>query len=215
MGAELLQLLAAAVVLHGDMVSDLSDGHDLLWRADPNNLILKSEDAGATWQLTFVGGRPRQLAKLPTGRVPLSIPDDKAGIQRRYYSLSFQINTTAGPSEVVGRSTGPPTAASTAGRRRTPTSHRPSSSAGCRGSSQLRRRRRWPRPVAARSQHRAARGDLPDAGRRVHWTEIQAPDTDELHGLQVFDDAAFVADWSGQIWRWNGSLVDAGPCRPR
>ena len=42
-----------------------------------------------------------------------------------------------------------------------------------------------------------------------HWNEIAAPVTDELHGLAVFDDATFVADWSGQIWRWNGRLSGA------
>jgi hypothetical protein len=45
------------------------------------------------------------------------------------------------------------------------------------------------------------------------WTQAEAPDTSELHGLAGFQDATFIADWAGNIWRWDGSLVPISPTK--
>lgn len=50
-------------------------------------------------------------------------------------------------------------------------------------------------------------------GKAMKWVQVAAPDTSELHGLAGFSDATFVADWSGNIWRWEGSLVPMQPTR--
>ncbi len=39
------------------------------------------------------------------------------------------------------------------------------------------------------------------------WVPLAAPDTNELHGLAAFSDATFVADWAGNVWRWDGELI--------
>ena len=39
------------------------------------------------------------------------------------------------------------------------------------------------------------------------WSPAAAPATSELHGLAVFTDATFIADWAGKIWRWNGNIL--------
>lgn len=41
------------------------------------------------------------------------------------------------------------------------------------------------------------------------WVKVPAPQTDELHGLGALSmNNVVVADWAGQIWRRNGSLLD-------
>lgn len=49
----------------------------------------------------------------------------------------------------------------------------------------------------------------------MKWLPVAAPDTTELHGLQAFSDVTFVADWSGNIWRWDGALVPITPTPTR
>lgn len=49
----------------------------------------------------------------------------------------------------------------------------------------------------------------------MKWQPVAVPDTSELHGLQAFSDVTFVADWAGNIWRWDGALLPITPTPTR
>lgn len=168
-----------------------------------NQFIVKSTDAGSSWFLpAYVGGSEFQQRCLTNLG-----PAEEPGIQRRYYGLSFL-------DEKYGWAVG-----SCGGIFRTTNgaaSRWEAQNAGIAPESQFRRVEALNKTNAV-----AVGGDTPDpadpsaATRAIiyltqngtTWSPAAAPETSELHGLAAFTDATFIADWSGQIWRWNGALL--------
>ena len=49
-----------------------------------------------------------------------------------------------------------------------------------------------------------------------HWQPVAAPETDELHGMGAFGmTGVVVADWAGNIWRKDGSVLQQPPGNTR
>lgn len=160
--------------------------------------VVKSTDGGRNWSAANTGGSELQQ---------LCLTNLGSGVERRYYGLSFvdeQYGWAVGSCGAIFRT-------SNGG-----SSPWESQNTGITVESQFRR-------VKALSKTHAivVGGDTPDTvdpevathaivyttQDGTTWSPAAAPVTSELHGLAVFTDATFVADWAGKIWRWNGNIL--------
>lgn len=177
-----------------------------------NKFIVKSTNAGESWYLpAYVNGNDIMKQPCLADKYPPPDANSSGGIQRRYYGLSF-VNTeygwAVGSCGAIYRTTN--------GAK----SWWELQTAGLSQEVQFRRVKAFSKTNAI-----AVGGEAPDpadpsiATRAVvyitqngtSWYAVAAPDTAELHGLGAFTDATYVADWSGQIWRWTGALLPITP----
>ena len=168
--------------------------------------VVKSADGGRNWSAANAGGSELQQRCLTNLG-----PADNLGVERRYYGLSFLDETygwAVGSCGAIFRTTNGGASPWEA------------QNIGIAVESQFRR-------VKALSKTNAiiVGGDTPDSNdpelatraivyltqNGTTWAPAAAPVTDELHGLAVFTDATYIADWAGHIWRWNGALLPVGP----
>ncbi len=170
--------------------------------------IIKSTNAGMTWSM------PAYASDYEGNCLPDEYPDPNpklSGIQRRYYGLSFlDVNNgwAVGSCGMIFRTTNG--AASRWTRQGSNLSEEitlrrvqafsPKSALAVGGTN---RDPKDPSMALNAVIYGTSNGDKGDAV----WSAFAAPDTSELHGLAGFQDATFVADWSGKIWRWTGALV--------
>lgn len=170
--------------------------------------IVKSTDGGTTW--TMPAYASDYSSKCLTDEYPT--PDE--GIQRRYYGLSFlneQYGWAVGSCGMIFQ-----TRNGAASRWARQASSIPETVQFRRvqafnTSNALAVGGKNPDPADPSMAQNAViygttNGDKSDQA-KVVWSEFAAPDTSELHGLAGFADATYVADWSGNIWRWDGELV--------
>jgi len=170
-----------------------------------NRLILKSTDAGVSWQMPAYVGPPENHDHCLTAEFPDPDPAE-AGVQRRYYGLSFlddkygwavgscgslfrTINGALGWQAQNGN-----ISPKTQFRRVQALSR---TSAITVGGTE-------PDPADPSLATQAVVYITTDG---VNWSPVAAPATNELHGLAAFADATFIADWAGNIWRRDGALV--------
>lgn len=171
-----------------------------------NKRVVKSTDGGVSW--TMPAFTDDQIStNCLQAEYPNQDPNAQDGIQHRYYGLAF-IDTnygwTVGSCGLIFRTRN---GAASRWERQMPNLSK---------EVQLRRVQAFDAKTAI-----AAGGDTPNPADPseslravvyrttdgVNWSPVAAPETNELHGLAAFSDATFVADWSANVWRWDGELV--------
>ncbi len=170
-----------------------------------NRLILKSTNAGVKWEMPAYVGPPENHDHCLTAEFPNPDPSE-AGVQRRYYGLSFL-------DEKYGWAVG---SCGSLFRTVNGALGWQAQNGNISPQTQFRRVQALSRTSAIavggtepnpQDPSLATQAVIYITADGVNWSPVAAPVTDELHGLAAFADATFIADWAGNIWRRDGALA--------